>query len=299
MVSVLLCWMRMRSLLPLAWFACTPATDVQGSRCIRPLRISISTDAVATGGSSTAVPRCMTTHDPIDLADFDGEFVVDDGGGTAVRATGSGRGAIDLVGVQAGSNPLRLFDPDGELLAYTTLDAEDVDTIELDSKDPEADTLDGATAPAGFAWAPGAHAFSLAISGRGRKLVDLGARAMLGDQVLAGTATITTPGDYVIAAHAGRLDVELPITVTDVADHATAALFGNTATGTAVCFFASTAGRVIVGLPWTFTVDGDATTGRYNCVSVSPGSHDVVGHAAGQTASLTLLARPSMAFTLD
>jgi hypothetical protein len=64
--------------------------------------------------------------------------------------------------------------------------------------------------------------------------------------------------------------------------------------GSDVCFSAMSGSRVIVGLPWTFTVDNVAAQGSLspNCVTVTTtktsGTVSIVGSAGGQMATLQL-----------
>jgi hypothetical protein len=59
-----------------------------------------------------------------------------------------------------------------------------------------------------------------------------------------------------------------------------------------VCFAATSSGRFIVGLSWTFQVDGVAKAGSLNCVDVSTtktsGTVSVMASAGGQQASVSL-----------
>src|SRR3569623_3309862 len=107
---------------------------------------------------------------------------------------------------------------------------------------------------------------------------------------LPGTSPLMVTAGYMPAA---PIDIVVTATADQVqAEEAPNA--GNVYRPSEVCFIASAGSRTIVGLPWTFTVDGTAADADLspNCAAVRTpklfGTVSIVASAGGQRATLVL-----------
>lgn len=244
------------------------------------------------------------------LIALDLPYVTDDEGGSGIKVESTAAALVTVRGAGSRQNYLRILDPhDLSLYDRKQLAGAAVDAIALVA-------TDGETIPAGMplAWATGEQTVGIALTGAVQessgpieeRLVDTSMHV-----ALAGASTTrptwdtvrlsgTAAGSYPLAVTAGdRPASELAVVVVDRADAMTAIAPPTTvgATGTTACFAATRAGRFVVGLDWTFVVDGTTYTrgaadlGR-NCIAVTTtkttGTVAVQASAGGQSATLSL-----------
>lgn len=255
-------------------------------------------------GGSQEVALQYDRGDGILIA-LDLPFVADDDGGAGVHVTATSGSVVTITGVASRTNYLRITDPSGALYDRKQLTAASLDTIEL-----LPTTLERVPAHASLAWAPGTFDLAVGLYGQVQesggpteeRLVDSSMTlALPGAQTTAwdtlhlsnaqpGTSTLmVTAGDkppasidVVVVADA---DSVVPLDSPDT-------LMTNVSAD--VCFSVTSASRTIIGLPWTFTVDGVAKDASVepNCVSVTTtkttGTVSVVGNAGGKMATLVL-----------
>ena len=203
----------------------------------------------------------------------------------------------------SGTNYLRILDGnDGTLFDRKQIGAGTVDTIEL-----LPSTFEHVPPGADLAWAPDTFDLGVALYGTvggdpGERLVDdsmtldlAGAEQTHWDTLHVSDAQ---PGTTTLMVTAGdKPPAPIDIVVTPDADmvapsDAPASLTANTPAE--VCFVATSGTRTIVGLPWTFTVDGQPVAAGLspNCADITTmktsGTVSIEASAGGQNATLVL-----------
>lgn len=276
----------------------TPAgLDFIGNHLVNDILLS-GPRATAIGGTQIVALE-YDRGDGIDVA-LDIPYIADDDGGIGVRVESTSGSQVTLRGAGSRSNYLRILDSDGLLMDRKELKAAALSRMELVSADFEtvpADTL--------IAFAPGERELGIALYGEGERLVDTSMELVLaGAQRLAwDTLRIDAAvGTYALDVTAGDKPTNtLDVVVVDHADTvalmtgAPSSIMPNSSQS--VCFVAKSAGRAIVGLTWTFIVDGmtkvqgDSHLNR-NCVSVSTtkttGTVSIEASAGGQSTAMAL-----------
>ena len=217
--------------------------------------------------------------------------------GTSVAATVKGPHQITLTGVQLGSNYVRITDPDdGTLFDRISVGAAAISRISVGgAQEPTTEPSLAFTAQS-----------TLAI-----ELFDKNDRHLIDEAAMISGATITrgnqwdiatfvgaiSPGNQTLTVTAGdRPAATLEIRVVAGAEQIAAIappaqLFVNESVS--VCFRATTGNARVVGLPWTFTLNGVAATDRLtrNCTSVGlaqAGTATVVATAGGVSTTLAI-----------
>lgn len=219
--------------------------------------------------------------------------------GTNVTALAKGPHAITLTGAKVGSNYIRITDPDdGTLFDRISVGAAALNRIAVVGASEPALATDNELA---FTQ-QSALAIEL-FDKDNRHLVDEGAviggaaitrgshwdTATLAPNLATGTQTISVAAgdkpaaniDIRIVAGADRIAAITPPTQLYVNDAIT------------LCFRASVGNTRVVGMPWTFTLNGAPALSTFvnNCTSVVPsqlGTATVVATAAGMSATLAL-----------
>lgn len=260
------------------------------------------------GPSATAVGGTQSVSLQYDRGDghliaLDLPYQAMSSGSTGVMVTAQSGSVVSVTGLASGSSYLRITDTDGRtLFDRKLLDAGELSTIEL-----VPSTFEHIPPNADLAWAPGTFDIGVALYG------SVGNQAP--ERLVDDTMTLDLPGAtqthwdtlHVVNAQPGTSTLmvtagdkpaaPIDIVVTPNADsvmpdEAPNAVVLNTVTD--VCFIAVTGSRTLVGLPWTFTVDGSAgTTGvSPNCAAVkttkTTGSVTIVANAGGKSATLSL-----------
>lgn len=239
---------------------------------------------------------------PLDLP-----YQADDDGGLGVRIDHTTGPVVTVRGVESRSNYLRILDAsDGTLFDRKELTGAAIDAIALVATDYEM-IPDGAQ----LAWATGDQKIGVALTGavqeangpKEERIVDssmqlalAGAEQPAWDELHLPAATA---GTYAIAVTAGdRPTASVPLVVVDHAD-SVAPLSpppGIAPNGGAmVCFQATAGGRYVVGLTWSYVIDGVAESAgglTPNCIEATTtktsGTVSVQASAGGQTATVTL-----------
>lgn len=274
---------------------------------------SLADDLLASGPAPTAIGG---TQD-IDLqyqrsdgtfTDLDLPYQADDDGGLGVRVDHTTGSVVTVRGVASRSNYLRILDASsGALFDRKMITGAAIDSIALIPTDFEM-IPDGAE----LAWATGDQQLGVALTGAVQestgpteeRLIDTSMQLSLpgADRVAWDTLHLpaATAGTYAVAVTAGdRPATSLPLVIADHADAVTAIEppGGIPPQGSAeVCFEATTGGRYLVGLAWTFAVDGVAQPSGGdllgNCAMVSTektsGTVTVQATAGGQSTTVTL-----------
>ena len=217
--------------------------------------------------------------------------------GTNVAAAVKGPHLITLTGVKLGSNYVRITDPDdGTLFDRISVGAAPISRIMVSgAKEPTTDPVVVFTAQS-----------QLAV-----ELFDKENRHLVDESAMISGGTITrgnqwdtasfvgqvAPGDQTITVTAGgrpaaNLEVRVVAAVEQVAAIAPPArLYVNESVS--VCFRATTGNARVVGLPWTFTLNGVAKTDLLtrNCTSISlaqPGTATLVATAGGVSTTIAV-----------
>ena len=217
--------------------------------------------------------------------------------GTSVAATVKGPHLITLTGVKLGSNYVRITDPDdGTLFDRISVGAAAIDRITVSgAQEPTTDPVIAFTAQS-----------KLAI-----ELFDKDDRHLIDEAAMITGPAITRsnqwdtatfvesvpPGNQAITVAAGgKPAATLEVRVVARAEQVAAIappnqLYANESA--IVCFRASTGNARVVGLPWTFTINGVVATDTLtrNCTSVGlaqPGTATVVATAGGVSTTLTI-----------
>ncbi len=240
-------------------------------------------------------------------------FAADADAADGVKVDSTSGSVVTVRGVGSRQNYLRIVDPttadlyDRKMLAGAALD-----TIALIATDFE-------NIPVGspLAFATGNEKIGVALFGKVQEgSSSVTERIVDHSMVISGAGGTQTAWDEIHIANATTGMSTLAITAGDkptanldlvVVDHADAVAPLTTnpagipaAGGGQFCFEASSGTRFVVGLTWTYTIDGAAVTTtelQRNCVSVSTtkssGSVAVVARAGGQMASLSVAIGPS------
>ncbi len=278
---------------------CSPATPY-GLQFIPPALyddfLTASEAAIAIGGTETIQleyePSGSLASIPLDLA-----YSADDGGGPAVRVASTSGSLVTLRGAAAGGNLLRIVDPnDGQLYDQKMFDAYAIDHVAL-GPDTWEDTVNSQ-----IVYATGdVHVGVQLFAATGARLID-GSLQVTGAQLTGwdrATFNAPAPGTYSIAVTSAGTDFgSHDITVVDHADTITAI---NAPTGVApmgsasVCFGATLGSASVVGLTWSFTVDGTVVAPNSfeaDCIvaqtTKTTGTVTVVASAGGASTTLTL-----------
>ena len=273
---------------------------------------ALADDIMVSGPAPTAIggtqditleyDRGDGTFVPLDLP-----YQADDDGGLGVRVDHTAGAVVTVRGAASRSNYLRILDAaDGTLFDRKMLTGAAVDALALVPTDFEM-IPDGAQ----LAWATGDQTIGVALTGAVQessgpveeRLVDTSMQLSLPGAERTAWDTLhlpaATPGTYAVSVTAGdRPAANLDLVVVDHAD-AVSAMSPPSAiapSGAAdVCFEATSAGRYVVGLDWTFEVDGTTTSqGAFtrNCIEVTTqktsGTVTVQATAGGQSATLAL-----------
>ena len=253
-------------------------------------------------GGTQSVALQYDRGDGVQIA-LDLPFKAETAGSLGVSVTATSGSVVSVTGKASGTDYLRIVDAnDNTLFDRKMLGAGALDTIELIPA-----TFERVPADADLAWAPGNFDIGVALYGKvgsmeHQRLVDESAvldlagatqkhwdtLSITGAQT--GTSTLmVTAGDK----PAAPIDIVVTATADQVQpEQAPTAVTVNQATE--VCFIATSGSRTIVGLPWTFTVDGapaDADLSA-NCAAVktakTTGTVSIVASAGGQSATLVL-----------
>jgi hypothetical protein len=279
--------------------------DFIGNHLVNDLLLS-GPRATAVGGTQVVALE-YDRGDGVDVA-LDVPYTADDDGGLGVHVESTSGSQVTIRGAGSGKNYLRILDADGLLMDRKELAGAALTRMELVSNDYE--TVSEGTP---IAFAVGERELGVALYGDvqhssgpiAERLVDTSMQlALAGAEKLAwDTLRIDAPvGTYTLDVTAGdKPAAPLDVVVVDHAD--TVAALANTPTtimpngSTSVCFEAKASGRHVIGLDWTFDVDGTAVVQganavNRNCVGVtttkSTGSVAISGSAGGQTASVSL-----------
>lgn len=239
-------------------------------------------------------------------------YEADDDGGLGVTVVSHTGSVVTVKGAKARSNYLRIVDPaTGELYDRYELTGSALTSMRLVGTSFEVMP----TGRPDLVFGPGEQEIGVALVGDvqtgsgadSRRIVDTsmildlpGATRTSWDSIRIGNAQ---PGTYPLVVTAGdKPAAPMPITVVAGAD-AVAPIDAGTpmvrpGSSTTICFQATSNGRYIYGLTWTYTVDGQTIVkGRNdltrNCVSVPAGSHTsgsipVTASAGGKQSSLSV-----------
>lgn len=240
------------------------------------------------------------------LVALDLPFTADDMGGAGVKVVSTSGSVVSVQGQGSFTNYLRILDAsDGTLFDRKQLTGAALDTIELLPLN-----LERIPAHAQLAFAAGDFDLAIGLYGQVQessgpveeRLVDStmtldlpGATPKAWDTLHLASAT---PGTRTLMVTAGdKPAAPIDVVVVSAADtvaplDSPASLQTNVTAD--VCFTATANGRTVVGLPWTFTVDGVAGLAGIepNCAAVkttkTTGTVTIVGAAGGQMATLVL-----------
>jgi hypothetical protein len=262
--------------------------------------------ATAVGGTQVVALQ-YDRGDGVEVA-LDLPYTADDGGGPGIKVDSTSGSQVTIRGAGSGKNYLRILDTDGLLMDRKELAGAAVSRMELVSNDYE--TVSEGTL---VAFAVGERELGVALYGDvqhssgpvAERLVDTSMQlALAGAETIAwDTLRINAAvGTYALDVTAGDKPTNtLDVVVVDHAD--TLAVLPSAPTtimpngSVSVCFEAKASGRHVIGLEWTFNVDGTAIVQganavNRNCVGVTTtkttGTVAVTGSAGGQTASMSL-----------
>lgn len=274
---------------------------------------SLVNDILWSGPRPTAVGGTQTVAleydrgDGIDVA-LDLPFIADDDGGIGVRVASTSGSQVTVQGMGSRTNYLRILDSDGFLMDRKQLTGAALTSMELVPTDFEAIPADRLIAfnvgprPIGVALYGDVQQASGPVAER---LVDTSMQLALAsaDRLAWDMLRIDfAPGTYPLTVTAGdKPPATLDVVVVDHAD-AVGLQAGEPTTiapnqSRSVCFEALTGSRHIVGLTWTFNVEGKVTThgdGDFmrNCIDVtttkSSGSVSIQASAGGQSTTVAL-----------
>jgi hypothetical protein len=280
--------------------------DFIGNRLVGELLLGGPRPTAIGGTQSIALE--YDRGDGIDVA-LDLPFSADDDGGAGVKVDAISGSQVVVRGVGSRSNYLRILDSDGLLMDRKELTGAALDTIELWPDDFESIPADRQ-----LAFASGKRTIGIALFGdvqtssgpRSERLVDTSMELALAGAQRTAWDTLEVDaavGTYPLAVTAGdKPTATLDFVVVDHAD--SIAPLANAPTtiapnsSTSVCFEALAAGRYVVGLTWTYVVDGTMTviqgdgTLLRNCISVSTqktsGTVTIQASAGGRSTTLAL-----------
>lgn len=287
---------------------CSPATP----NGLQFAGASLSDQILLEGPAPTAIGGTQDIELEYDPGDgetipLDLPYRADDDGGLGVRIDHTTGPVVTVRGVESRSNYLRILDAgDGTLFDRKELTGAAVDSIALVATDYEM-IPDGAQ----LAWATGDQHIGVALTGAVQestgpaeeRIVDTSMQLALDGAEQSAWDELHLPaaaaGTYSIAVTAGdRPTASVPLVVVDHADAVTAlsppsGIAPNGAT--MVCFQATAGGRYVVGLTWSYAIDGVATNARTltpNCIEATTtktsGTVSVQASAGGQAATVTL-----------
>jgi hypothetical protein len=315
------------ALLPLPLVACMggerastgqcPAGEVCSARTPRGLHFIGNTlvdEIQLTGPAPTAIGGTQEVALQYDRGDgllvaLDLAYEANDDTAAGITVDHTSGSVVTVRGAGSRTNYLRILDAaDGTLFDRKELTGAAVDTIELLATDLEA-----VPAGAALAWAAGDQVLGVALYGQVQesggptreRLIDTSMQLALANGVRTGWDTLHVPnavaGTHTVTVAAGdKPATNLDFVVVDHADSVSAMQPPATiaAGGSAqVCFAATASGRTVVGLTWTFLVDGTphtqgADTLERNCIMVATqkttGTVAIQASAGGQSASLAL-----------
>ena len=267
----------------------------------------LTDDVVLAGPSITAIGGTQDVALQYNRGDglliaLDLPYDTDDDGGAGVTVDHTNGSVVTVRGVGANTNYLRILDAtDGTLFDRKALTAAPLTRIALVPTDDER-------VPTGaeLAWVPGTTTIGVALLGPAQeRLVDTSLQLALAGSTRLAWDSVQLPnatsGTYSLAITAANQ----PATSSDVViiDHADSVapidpptiVAANAAT--LVCFGALASSRYLIGLQWTFQVDGNPVTppggaNASNCASIltakTTGNVLVQAAAGGQQATLTL-----------
>jgi hypothetical protein len=279
--------------------------DFIGNHLVNDLLLS-GPRATAVGGTQVVALE-YDRGDGVDVA-LDVPYTADDDGGLGIKVESTSGSQVTIRGAGSRKNYLRILDSDGLLMDRKELAGAALSRMELVSNDYE--TVSEGTL---LAFAVGERELGVALYGDvqhssgpvAERLVDTSMQlALAGSEKIAwDTLRIDAAvGTYTLDVTAGDKPANaLDVVVVDHAD--TVALLANAPStimpngSASVCFEAKASGRHIIGLEWSFNVDGTAVVQgansvNRNCVGVTTtkttGTVAVSATAGGQTASMSL-----------
>jgi hypothetical protein len=274
--------------------------------------------ATAIGGTQVVALQYKRS-DGVTVA-LDLPFTADDDGGLGVQVSAQSGSQVTILGAGSRSNYLRILDQDGLLMDRKELTGAALDRVELTPTDFES-------VPNGtlLAFAPGKRKVGVALYGdvqhsngpRSERIVDTGMEISLAGATKIAWDTLELDNasigrSYLSVTAGDKPALEMDFVVVDHADAVTTIEPAPTSImvngSQSVCFAATmadtTGPRYIVGLTWTFNIDGvtktqgDGVPSR-NCISVSTtktsGTVAVQASAGGQSTTLTLNVVDAMA----
>ncbi|MBL9015911.1 MAG: hypothetical protein JNL83_17120 [Myxococcales bacterium] len=240
-------------------------------------------------------------------------FEADDDGGLGVTVVSHSGSVVTVKGAKARSNYLRIVDPQtGELYDRYELTGAALKSMRLVGTSFEVTP----TGRADLVFGPGEQEIAVALVGDvqtssgadSRRIVDTSMILDLPGTTRTGWDSIkianAQPGTYPLNVTAGDLpQALLPVEIVAAADAVTPLEAGTPTvrpgSSTTICFQATSNGRYIYGLTWTYTIDGQTIVkGRSelarNCVSVpagnrTSGSIPVTAAAGGKQTSISVL----------
>ncbi|MBL0218224.1 MAG: hypothetical protein IPQ07_30625 [Myxococcales bacterium] len=263
-----------------------------------PMRISVGgTQRINLVGKSPPLP-------------YTAPYLATGENGDAFRVEDAGSAVVTLRGASTGSARLRVRDPANVELGTAIYGTADIAYVSLElwvttwsGEKLPPDALSPLTRS--LAWAPGEHTFGIGLHAADPELqlIDgsmtvslVGADRPYFNVVHVANAAV---GNYPITVVAGGVLRTLDFVVTDQADSLTqfsgpSALVADQ--DSTFCFQTRVGGRLLLGLPWSFTVTG-AVSSLYrsplisNCISITthvPGQIMLTAAAGGMTSSLSL-----------
>lgn len=240
-------------------------------------------------------------------------YDADDDGGLGVTVVSHSGSVVTVKGAKARTNYLRITDPQtGELYDRYELTGAALTSMRLVGTSFEMMP----TGRPALVFGPGEQEIAVALVGDvqtssgpdSRRIVDTSMILDLPGSTRTGWDSIklsdAQPGTYPLMVTAGdKPAAPLPIEIVAIADAVVPLEAGTPkvqpGSSTTICFQATSSGRYIYGLMWTYTVDGQQIVkGKgdltRNCVSVPAGSHTtgtipVTAAAGGKQASINVL----------
>jgi hypothetical protein len=285
---------------------------------------SLVGSVLLTGPRATAIGGTQVVALQYERADgvsvaLDHAYTADDDGGLGVRVESTSGSQVTVRGAGSRKNYLRILDVDGLLMDRKELAGAALERMELVSADYET-VVDGTP----LAFGTGRRELGVALYGavqtssgpRSERIIDTSMTLDLaGAQRVAWDALRidALAGTYALAVTAGdRPSNTLDVVVVDAAD--TLAVIAPAPTTIApnqsqsICFQAKAGARQIVGLTWTYDIDGTTRVqgdGHFNrnCVSVSTtktsGTVAIEARAGGRTTAMALTVGASAREQLD
>jgi hypothetical protein len=302
------------------------ACNEQDTHCRRPIMVSFRScdgycpssvpPTLAVGGTWRVTPTCAPAQDQCagngmycSRVRLDVPYTADDAGGPAIRVVDAELDVgVTVTAVRSGTNTISIFGEDGTWFGGEELAAMDVESVELV---PHF----GDTIPAGASLAFSTDAdgdIVVALRNNGTVLRDsaLGLALPVGaDRLDVDRFAIhgVAEGTYVIDVTVGAMLWTVQLDVANRADAVSPqdppAVVDPGPSTTMICFAATTLGRAITGLSWSYFVDGVTSPAHRNfgnCVTVHPmddlpplGSLTVSATAGGATSpTMTLPIAP-------